>query len=280
MKKNRQLITKSLLVLVLALFTGGMLTAQEKKVEKKAIKVMVTEDDDGNIKIDTTILMGAEFDGKWESIIEDEELLEKLKDIKVDVSLDDDGRTIVVKSTGEGNISYNYSIDSLNDGTIFFSADAIMKDIHIDRVDGDSTITVIVKSDGDDKEDKIMIWHSDDQHKDIDHAAEYKVVVAKSADIDLDVEKGEKTITYRIKVDDDGEGEEKVVIWSSDEDLEKTHDVIIKSLGDDDDGKVIIIKDDGDEKGVKVIREKEYIIIKEEAEKTEKDKKKKKKKEK
>lgn len=168
MKKNRQLFVHSILLLVMVMFTLTAYTQEDKKVEKKAIKVKVLSDKDGNITIDTTILIDEDFDNDWKSLIDDEEIKEKLKgiDIDINVKVDDEGHVYILKSEDGEKKTIFYTIESDDDGEIKLEVNgaAKTKDVYITKMDGDSTIKVIVKSKGEklDGEENVIIWHSDD----------------------------------------------------------------------------------------------------------------------
>lgn len=274
---------RSLIIIVMASFSFTAVMAQEEnveKVEKKAIKVKIAADEDGNMTVDTTIYLDEEFDGDWSKITDDEELLEKLKDIKVDLDIDGDNNVYLIKAPHNKKKGYFYSVDTDTDGEVKVDVIDIGEgemEVIVESLSDDSTRTFTIKKEKCYKKgDKdVMVWISDDgEHK---HGEkEYKVVVSESVDMDVEVEDGEKVITYKIKVDDAGDGEEKIMIWNSDESNEEMHDIMIEKLGDDD-SKVIIIKADGDKDGHKVIKKEEIIIITEDDKDSDKKKKKKKK---
>lgn len=249
MKKNRQFLISGLVMMLLAFFTLSIANAQEEKEEKKTIKIKMVTDDDGNVKIDTTIVLDEDFDGNWEDLIEDEELREKLKDIHINIKSDGDENVYIMSTDVKGH-KYMYVTDGDDDGEekvmvwhgdVAFDGDEDM-DVIIEKLDGDSNIMVMttVKSDCKSKDGKVIM----------------------------------KTI--KVDVDDEGEN---VMIWTSDDMDEEVYEVMIDKLGGDS-TKVMVIKVDGD-KEYKVVKEKEIIIITDDEDciKKDKDKKKKKKKE-
>jgi len=177
MKKNRHILLKSLIMFIMAAFTFTSAFAQEEKEEKKLIKVKVMADEDGNISIDTSFVLDEDFDGDWKALIKDEELLEKLESIEIDLDLDEDGNIYLIKSPHTTQKTYFYSADTDDDGkvTIDVEVESGDEDIHeiiVKEIDGDSTMTIVLKSAGCKKEENeyiVMIWHDMDGEEEITH---------------------------------------------------------------------------------------------------------------
>jgi hypothetical protein len=156
-----------MLLAFMAIFTLTTYAQEEKKVEKKAIKVKVIADDDGNVTIDTSFVVDEDFDGDLKALIDDEEILKKLEDLKinVDVEVDDEGNVFVVKTDGDKKDKYYYTIVTDDEGNTKIEVDEsnLTNEVFVKKMDGDSTITIMIKSkDGVKKENgKVMIWHSD-----------------------------------------------------------------------------------------------------------------------
>lgn len=281
MKMNRHLLLKGLILMIMAAFTFSSATAQEEKEEKKIMKIKMTADDDGNVTIDTTIVLDEDFEGDWKALIDDEELLEQIENIEIDLNLDDDGNIYLIKSPHTTKKAYYYSVESDDDGEVTVKVEHEMEDIHdihVKTIEGDTTLTFVIKTDckESDGEKQVMIWHTDgdDKHKD------HNVTVSKSMDVHVDVVDGDSVITYTIEMkDEDGEHKD-VMIWHSDGDEEITHDVILEKI-EGDSCKVIIVTAGDDGKTV-IMKKKEVIIITDEDHDNDhdhdKDKKKKKKK--
>jgi len=273
---NRHLLLKGLILIIMAAFTFSPANAQEVKEEKKIMKIKMTADDDGNVTIDTTIVLDEDFDGDWKALIEDEELQEQMGNIEIELELDDDGNIYMIKSPQTTQKAYYYSVESDDDGEVTVKVEHEMEDIHdvhVKTIEGDTTLTFVLKTDckESDGEKQVMIWHTDgdDKHKD------HNVTVSKSMDVHVDVVDGDSVITYTIEMkDDDGEHKD-VMIWHSDGDEEITHDVILERI-EGDSCKVIIVTAGDDGKAVGVVKKKEVIIITDEDH--DKDKKEKKKK--
>lgn len=254
---------RAAILMVMAVFAFTTLNAQEEKEEKKVIKIKMMADEDGNITIDTTILLDEDFDGNWEDYIDDEEVLKKIKEIHVDLDVDGDNDVYLIKAPHTTKKGYFYTVDE-DDGNVRVEVKhgKDVEDIYV-TAEGDTTMTFVVKTvDGDhDGGEKIMIWHSEDG--------------------DCKHKKGDKehsVHTYTIKVDD-SDGEKEVMVWSSDGSEHENIEVMLEELGGDS-CKVMVVTAGGDGEDIKIVKKKEVIIITEEVEEDEKDDKKKKKKKK
>jgi hypothetical protein len=202
----------------MAIFTLTTYAQEEKKVEKKAIKVKVMADDDGNVTIDTSFVIDEDFDGDLKALIKDEDFLKKLESLKidVDVEIDDEGNVFVVKTDGNKKDTYYYTYDTDDEGKVKIEIDESGDGEHIfiKKMDGDSTIRVIIKSKSGVKEEngKVMIWHMDGDEK-------------KMEEVILEGEDGEKKIII-MTTEEDGENvkvikEKEVTIIYLDESDEK-----------------------------------------------------------
>ena len=269
---------RAAVLMVMALFTFATVNAQEEKEEKKVIKIKMMADEDGNVTMDTTIVLDEDFDGNWEDIIDDEDVLKKIKDIHIDLDLDDHKNVYLIDAPHTQKKAYYYSIDE-DDGNIRVEVEQgdNLEDIYV-TAEGDTTMTFVVKSAAGDKdgEEKIMIWHSKDgdcKHKHTDK--EHNVIISKSADMHVDVVDGDSVLTYTIKVDGE-EGEKEVMVWSSSGDEDENIEVMLKELGGDS-CKVMVVTARGDGEDIKIEKKTEMIIITVEDEDVKKKKKKKKK---
>jgi len=278
MKKNRLFMLRAAVLMVMALFTFATVNAQEEKEEKKVIKIKMMADEDGNVTMDTTIVLDEDFDGNWEDIIDDEDVLKKIKDIHIDLDLDEHKNVYLIDAPHTQKKAYYYSIDE-DDGNIRVEVEQgdNLEDIYV-TAEGDTTMTFVVKTAAGDKdgEEKIMIWHSKDgdcKHKHTDK--EHNVIISKSADMHVDVVDGDSVLTYTIKVDGE-EGEKEVMVWSSSGDEDENIEVMLKELGGDS-CKVMVVTARGDGEDIKIEKKTEMIIITVEDEDVKKKKKKKKK---
>ena len=199
MKRNRNLLMNGLILLVMAVFTFSSATAQEKKEEKKVIKIKMMTDENGETTIDTTIVFDENFEGDWKALIEDEEILEKLEEIEINVDVDEDGKIYIMSSGKPGH------------------------------KEGDSTMTFIIKIDdeGDGEEKDVMVWYSDGDGKHKHHKKGHKMVVTKTMDVHLEEIEGDTVITYTIEMEGEGDGKSKnVMVWSSGDKKSETHEII------------------------------------------------------
>jgi hypothetical protein len=276
MKKNRQIFLKSLIILVMAMFSFSLANAQEEKQEKKVIKMKVLAEDDGEVRIDTMILLNEDFDGDWSAIIDDEELLKKLEDLDVDLEIEGEANVYMVKAPHTQKQAYTYTVISDDEGEVRVNVETEsqgdgLHEVFIKEIDGDSTITILLKS-GDcikeGKDHEVMIWHSDEDGEE----KEYKVITLKSDEF-KDVE---SEVTYKIRMESGEEGEE-VLIWNIEDDPE--NNIIIKEI-EGDSIKVFVTTSDEMSQDEKVIKKEVIIITEEDGGKKDKDKDKKKKKKK
>lgn len=237
-------------MLVMAMFTFTLANAQEEKEEKKVIKMKVLAEDDGNLRIDTMIVLDEDFDGDWEKITDDEEILEKLKEMDIDIDIDAESEVYIIRAPHTEKKAYYYSSDTDEEGNVFVeieSGSEGAQNVWVSQADGDSTITIVMKS-------------ADCKHK--SHDGEHKVIVSKTMNVEVETEDGDTVITYTIHSGDE-DGEEDVMIWTSDGNEEISYEILMEQI-DGDSGKIIIMTtgDDGEE--IKVIKKKEFIIITEE----------------
>lgn len=210
---------KGFLLLALAVLMLSYAYAQEEKEEKKVIKIKMVTDDEGNVNIDTTIVIGDDFDGDWKDLIEDKELLEKLENITIDVEVDEEG-VIYLKSDGSSENHYMYVTTEEEDGEMkvmvkMDGGEAIVHDIHVESVEHDSVYTYTIKTtgDGEDGEHKVIMWTTDDKGSE-----EMKF------DILLDKVEGDSVKVIMVS---SGDGEKVEVI-------KKSEVIIIKEDCDDD----------------------------------------------
>lgn len=149
---------------VILSFAQLSVNAQEKKEEKKVIKVVVQADDDGEVRIDTTIILNGDFDGNWKELITDEDLRKKVEEIDIKVMSDDDGK-IMVMTQGKAKQKYMYITTTEEDGEMQVEVEEITGgdggEFEIEEIMGDSTKTFIIKHTSGDDDGKVMIWHSD-----------------------------------------------------------------------------------------------------------------------
>jgi len=273
---------RALILTVMALFTFSSVIAQEEKEEKKVIKVKMMTDEDGNVTLDTTIVLDEDFDGDWSSIIDDDEILKKIEDIHIDLDLDEHNNVYLIKAPETTKKGYFYTIDD-DDGEIEVEVKHMGDDHDMLFVSdgGDSTKTFVVKCiEGDkDGETKVMVISGDGdcKHK---HGQKHEIIMSESMEMDVDVKvkDGDTLKTYTITMDGKDESKSNVMIWKSDGDTHETHDLLLKEMKGDS-AKYIIVTSGIDGEDVNVVKKKEVIIITEEIEE-DGDKKKKKKKDK
>ena len=269
MKKNRHILLKGFIMFIMATFTFTSAFAQEEKEEKKVIKVKVMADEDGNISIDTSFVLDEDFDGDWKTLIEDEELLEKLENIEIDLNLDEDGNVYLIKAPPTAKKGYFYSVESNEDGEVFVEVESETEGndhVWVSKVDGDTTMTLVVKT-------------ADCKHK--GHDGEHKMVISKEVDVNVEEVDGESVVTYTIKMDGEEGEHQDVMIWHGEDGEEFSHEVIMEKMKGDS-CKVVVYTTGGDGEAVGVTKKKEVIIIMDEKHDCDhdhdKDKKKKKKK--
>ena len=89
---------KSIILLIIASLTFSLVNAQEEKEEEKIVKIKIIEEDDGNISIDTTIILDEDFDGDWGALVDDEELLKKLEEMDIDLDIHEGSKVYMIKS--------------------------------------------------------------------------------------------------------------------------------------------------------------------------------------
>jgi hypothetical protein len=219
---------KRLMVLFLAMFTFSLAYAQEETElkEDKTIKIKMVKSDDGDMSLDTTIVIKGDFDGDWKALIDDEDLIKELEEIEIEIETDGEHETIMIMSPGKSKHKYMYvTAEEDEDGEVRIEIkdgnDEIheIHDVWVSKTDdGDSTITYMIKTEGKGKEGekKVMVWHSDD---------------GETHDILLEEMDGEGAKVMVVTVDEDGEGEGVVV---------KKEVIVIK------DGKVIKSEHDHD----------------------------------
>ena len=282
MKKSRHLFLNSLIILIAALFSFSQVQAQEKKEEKKVIKMKVLAEDDGDVRIDTMIFLDEDFDGDWEKITDDEEILKKLQELDIDLDIDAESNVYIVKAPHTQKKAYFYTTETDDEGNVNVEVEIEgdeggFVEVITKEFEGDSTITIMLKT-GDckkeSKENEVMIWVSDDG----DVHKEYKVVTVKADHMHIDKAEGDSVVTYKIKMESGEDGEE-VMIWHSEE-TDPENNIIIKEV-EGDSIKVFVTTTDDMEGDVKVIKKEVIIVTDEEHEcEKEKDKDKKKKKKK
>lgn len=280
MKKSRHLFLNSLVILIAALFSFTQLQAQEEKEEKKVIKMKVLADDDGEMRIDTMIVLDEDFDGDWESITDDEEILEKLKEMDIKLDIDAESNVYIIRAPHTQKKTYFYTTETDEDGNVNVeveveNAEDGYIEVTTSEFKGDSTITIMLKStecNNKEGEQQVMIWHTDEEGE----HENYKVVTVKADHLNIEKADGDSIITYTIKMES-GEDGEDVMIWHSEEGSPESN-VIIKEI-EGDSIKVFVTTSDDMEGDVKVIK-KEVIIITDEEHVSEKDKDKDKKKKK
>jgi hypothetical protein len=225
MKKNRHYLLKGLMMLILAMFTISVVHAQEEVElkEDKTIKIKMVKSEDGDMSIDTTIIIKGDFDGDWKALIDDEDLAKELEEIEIEIESDGEHETIMIMSPDKSKHKYMYvTAEEGEDGEVRVEVKEGNEGIHDVWVskteEGDSTITYMIKTEGKGKEGekKVMVWHSDD---------------GETHDILLEEMDGEGAKVMVVTVDDDVEGEGVVV---------KKEVIVIK------DGKVIKCEHDHD----------------------------------
>lgn len=119
--------------MILAAFTFSSATAQEVKEEKKIIKIKMITDDDGNVTIDTTIVLDEDFDGDWKTLIEDEHDIH-VKTIEGDTTLTFVIKTADCKKEGAEKHVMIWSSDGKDMGE---------HDIILKKLDGDSNVMIV-----------------------------------------------------------------------------------------------------------------------------------------
>jgi len=282
MKNNSQIVFKSMILLLMAMFTFSLANAQEEKQEKKEMKIKIVSDEEGKIKFDTTITLDEDFDGDWSSIIEDEELLEKLEELDIDLDIEGEENIYVVKAPQTQTKSYFYTVETDDDGEVSVDVEVEsdgdeLHKVFVKEFEGDSTISIVLKT-GDCKVEaahqEVMVWKSDDEGEE----KEYKIYFTQPHKINVHKLDGDSLVTYKVMVDDDGE--KNVSVWYGQEAEAVGSDVLIKKMHGD--SCKVIIRTTGDEEELKVVKKKEVIIITEDVDKKgkAKDKEKKKKKKK
>lgn len=160
MKKHKHLLYSGLILLIMAAFSLSSASAQEDKEEKKIFKIIIVSDEDGETNIDTTIVFDEDFEGDWKALIEDEEI-----EIDINVEVDEDGK-IYIMSSGNTGQKYMYITEADESGEIQLEIEKMMEgmhDINIEKMEDGSTMTFIIKTDGEvDGESKnVMVWSSD-----------------------------------------------------------------------------------------------------------------------
>lgn len=233
MKKNRLTLMSSLVLMLLAAFTFSTLQAQEAREEKKIVKIKVTEDDNGEVTVDTTIIFDEDFEGDWEQLIDDDEILKNLEELDIDLEIDEDGKVYILKSPSSQKKGYFYTTSTDGDGSeTHVEVKHLEEDILVNIVDGDTTITVIVKPEGDMKEcqKKVMVWHADADCKHKDHS---KMLKSQKIDVNMEVTDGDTLMTYTIEIEGDGDEDGgNVLFWTSDKEGDGEHEIIIKKIDD------------------------------------------------
>jgi hypothetical protein len=200
MKKNRHYILKSFLLMILAMFTFSVVHAQEEVElkEDKTIKIKMVKSEDGDLSIDTTIVIKGDFDGDWKALIDNEDLVKELEEIQIEIESDGENETIMIMSPDKSKHSYMYvTAEEGEDGEVRVEVKEGNKEIHdvwVTKSDGDSTITYMIKTEGKGKEGekKVMVWHSGD---------------GESHDVLLNKMDGEDGKVMIVTVDEDGEAE-------------------------------------------------------------------------
>ncbi len=258
---------KAIVLLIVASFTFGLADAQEVK-EEKAVTIKMVKEEDGNISLDTTIILDEDFDGDWSTVTDDEELLKKLEEMDIGLDLDGTQKVYMIKAPETSKKAYFYSVETDEDGEVTVeveSGSVGAQNVWVSEIDGDSTITIVLKSE-------------DCKHKE----GEHKVLMTKSMNVQISEEDGDSVITYTIMTDGKEGESEDVMIWHSDGNEEINHEFMVKEI-EGDSAKIIIMTTGGDDEDIHVVKKKEIIIITEEHEHDcdhdhDKDKKKKKKK--
>ncbi len=220
------------MMLILLAFTFSAAMAQEVKEEKKVVKIKVTSDENAEVSVDTTIIFDEDFDGDLEELIEDEELMEQLEDLDIDIDLEieDGGKVYILKSPSTQKRGYTYITSHKGDKSYVMVEDA-EEDMIVDIIDGDTTITVIVKPNGDMKECKkeVIVWHAGADGKNIAHN---KMLMSQNMSVDMELIDGDTVLTYTLEMEGDGDEHGKnVIFWTSDEQAEGEHEIIIKKMG-------------------------------------------------
>jgi len=222
MKRNRQLFMGSLILLLLAAFTFSVAFSQEKKEEAKVIKLKLVTNEDGSTTIDTTIIIGEDFDGDWKELIGDEAILEKLEDIEIEIEANDDGSFMIMNTGGSGH-KYVYVMEMDEEqGEMKVDVEKIseaMLDVHVATLEGDSVKTFVVKTvkGGDEEDSRVLIWHSGGDEVKLEHkivldekdGKDAKIIVYTTRDGDERVEVISTNKVIVIKDDDKNEGKDK-----------------------------------------------------------------------
>jgi len=248
MKNSRQLLLQSLIMLVMAMFTFTLANAQEEEKIEKVVKIKIIEEDDGNISIDTTIVLDEDFDGDWGALVDDEELLKKLEEMDIDLDIHEGSKVYLMKSPQTTKSGYFYSVDSDDDENVVVEIKTDgegSENIWVSEVDGDSTIT-------------IMMTSADCKHE--KHDGEHKVVVSKTMNVEVEEGDDGEVVTYTIKTSGKDGEKEDVMVWTSDGDEEVTYDIIMENM-EGDSCKMIIITAGEDGEDIKVVKKKEVLII-------------------
>ena len=239
MKKNRLLIINALLAVFLLAMTSYSGYAQDKKVEKKMIKIKLQTDEDGTVSLDTTIFIEGDFDEDWKNMIIDEDLKKKLEDIDIMLDTDGDGKVMVMRSASKGHNYVYVTTSEDEEGELNMKVKQIKKDIMIEEVGGDSTKTYIIKQVSTEGGDDAMIWNTDGDDDVIVFDKGHKVAITKTLDMDIEVIDGDSVLTYTIKVDDGDTGANKVMVWTTDDKNASDKEVFVHKMKD---GKAIIFE--------------------------------------
>ncbi|MEN8225999.1 MAG: hypothetical protein ABFS05_11645 [Bacteroidota bacterium] len=222
MKKNRLFIFKTMIVMIVAVFTFVSVHAQSAKDEKKVIKVMVMADVDGDISIDTTIMLDDDFDGDWKALVDDEELLKELEDININLEMDEAGGVHIMSSEISGR-KYIYVTDSAADCKHKHHAKGknitISKkmDVNVEVKDGDTIMTYTIETEGgDDAQTNVMVLTSDNEEEmkhDIllkkIHGDSCKIIIVTTGDDDEAVKLVKQKEVIIITEDDDQDKKKK-----------------------------------------------------------------------
>jgi hypothetical protein len=193
------------MLMILAMFTFTIVHAQEEVElkEDKTIKIKMVKSKDGNMAIDTTIIIKGDFDGDWKALIDDEDLIKEMEEIEIEIETDGEHETIMIMSPDKSKHSYMYvTAEEGEDGEVRIEVkegDEEIHDVWVTKSDGDSTITYMIKTegkDGKDGEKKVMVWHSGD---------------GETHDILLEKMDGEEGKVMIVTVDEDGKAEGTVV---------------------------------------------------------------------
>ena len=187
----KNILLKTGLIVVIALFTGLTVGAQDVKKEEKKVVIKVVKD--GKTVVDTTYLSDKDFDSEEiESLIGDTKGEHKM--IKIIKSDGDGEKDIEVIVGGEGEL---HEFHSKGGNVMFFGEDEKHKShkghVRIDKIDGDGKETTIsIESDG----KNVWTTHGSD------------VIVKHKGDENLNWTSKDDNVLIELKeIDSEGKGE-------------------------------------------------------------------------